>query len=103
MSTTAPRNIPRLAKFIDLGGVILLVIGIACYGRAYVGLEALRANGIAPGGEQFANLLEYERLEQVSQLGLGIAGFAILVFIVGAVVTWRAKRTAPVAEPVVAS
>ena len=81
--------------------MMVLAIGIACYARAYVGLEALRANGIGPGGEQFANLTEYERLNQVSRLGLGIAGFAIVVFIVGAIVAWRAKRVAPGAEPVV--
>ena len=102
MTSATPRNVPRLAKFIDLGGMVLLAIGIACYGRAYVGLEGLRANGIGPGAEQFANLTEYERLYQVSRLGLGIAGFAILVFIVGAAVTWRAKRLPPASEPVVA-
>ena len=87
-----------MAKFIDVAGMILLAIGVVCYGRAYVGLEALRANGIAAGEVQFANLTEYERLNQVARLGLGIAAFAIVVFTIGAVWTWRAKRNAPVSE-----
>ena len=101
MTTATPRNVPRLAKFIDLAGLVLLAIGIACYGRAYIGLEALRANGTPLGGVQFAGLLEYERLNQVSRIGLGIAAFAIGQFVVGAIITWRARQVAPVGEPVV--
>ena len=95
----SPRNIPPLARQLDLGGIVLLLVGAACYLRAYVGMMGLR-NGVTHGSERFAGLREFDGYWQLSRIGIGIGALAIVVMIAGAVVAWRARRTpAPVAEP----
>ena len=94
-----PRNVPPLARRLDLGGILLLLAGAACYLRAYVGMTGLR-DGVAPGSARFAGIREFDGYWQLSRIGLGIGAVAILVMIAGAVVAWRARRAPVVAEPV---
>lgn len=96
------RNVPRLANIADLLGVTLLVIGAGCYLRAYMGMNALRANGGSTSKARFAGIAEFDRYYQLSQLGLSLAAVAVLVLIVGAVVTWRARRGVSSAVPATA-
>ena len=94
-----PRNVPPLARRLDLGGIVLLLAGAACYLRAWVGMMELR-DGVAPGSAQGAGIREFDGYWQLSRIGLGIGAVAILVMIAGAVVAWRARRAPVVAEPV---
>ena len=85
----------------DIGGMGLLLVGGLCYVRAYLGMIALRDNGIAPGSGRFAGVAQFDRYWQLSQLGLAMSAVAIAVMVGAAVVTWRARRAAAaVADPV---
>ena len=101
MSAATPRKVPRLSNIMDLGGMMLLVIGGGCYVRAYLGLEAIRINGGVSAKTRFAALGEFERYYQLSRFGLVLAAVAIVVMLASAAMAWRARRTTPAAEPVV--
>ena len=94
----SPRNVPPLARSLDLGGVVLLVAGALCYGRAYIGMMGLR-DGVAPGSPRLAGIREFDGYWQLSRIGLGIGALAIVVMIIAAVISWRARRAMAVAEP----
>ncbi len=98
MSRT-PRNVPPLARQLDIGGLVLFLAGVLCYLRAYIGMMGLEAHGVAPGSARFAGIAEFDRYWQLSRFGLGVAALAIVVMIVAAVVTWRARRAPAVVEP----
>jgi hypothetical protein len=83
----------------DLGGMMLLVIGGGCYLRAYFGLEAIRLNGGVAANTRFAALAEFERYYQLSRFGLGLAAVAILVLLASAAMAWRVRRAPPAEVP----
>ena len=100
MSSARTRNVPRVANLIDLGGMALLMIGGGLYLRAFIGMSALRAStGAVASKARWAGLAEYERLWELSRVGLwvGVASGAVLV--ASAVIAWRARHRTPVAEP----
>ena len=100
MSSAKPRDVPRLASLIDLAGMAFLVVGGGLYLRAYMGMSALRANdGGVTSKARFAGLTEYDRLYQLSRLGLWVAAIAVPILIAGAVMTWRARRATQSVEP----
>ena len=73
--------------------MVLLLVGAICYMRAYLGMVALRENGVAPGSGRFAGIAQFDGYWQLSRIGIGIGVVAIAVMIAAAVVTWRARRT----------
>ena len=97
MSRTA-RNVPPLARRLDLGGLILLLTGAACYLRAYVGMMGLEG-GVAPGGERFAGIREFDGYWQLSRIGIVLGAVAIMVMIAAAVIARRARRAPGATEP----
>ena len=97
MSRT-PRNVPLLARRLDLGGMVLLLAGAACYLRAYVGLIGLQ-QGVAPGSARFAGIREFDGYWQLSRIGIGIGAIAIVVMIAAAAIAWRARHAPVITEP----
>ena len=96
---SAPRNVPRLANLLDLGGTALLAIGGVCYARAWFGLEAIRANtAVRPAGGPSA-LGEYERLWELSRTGIWVGVAGLIVLAGSAAYAWYARRSAPVPVP----
>ena len=83
------RNVPRIATLIDLGGLVLLIAGAACYFRAFVGMRHLEKDAFVATTAKFAALTEYGEFLQLSRIGITLAGVAIVTFIVAAIVARR--------------
>ena len=96
------RNVPRLASYIDLGGLVLFVAGAACYFRAFVGMRHLEKDRLAATGKQFAALTDYNSFLGLSRAGIILGAISIAAFIVAAIIARRKAVIvpAPVLEPV---
>ena len=90
-----PRNVSRLAGFIDLGGLALFVAGAASYFRAYIGMRHLEAGTAVLVRQRFAEMTEYARLVQLSRIGLALAVFALAMFVAGAIIARRKVVATP--------
>ncbi len=78
-----------------------LLVGGGLYLRAYMGMSALRASdGGVSSKARFAGLAEYDRLYQMSRLGIWVAAVALPILVAGAILTWRARRAALTVEAV---
>jgi drug/metabolite transporter (DMT)-like permease len=87
-------TVPRLGRALDLLGILLLIVGGACWFYAYTGFESLRAPGFVPEPIMFAALLEAERYTWISRLGMLLASSGVAVAVAAFVIARR--RGAPV-------
>ena len=100
MLSAKPATLSRLARITDFTGVSLLLIGGGCYTRAYLGMMALRTNdGGVSSKARFAGLAEFDRLNRLSLTGVMIGAIALALLVVGAALTWWARRAARNVEP----
>ena len=84
--------VPRLGRQLDLAGLALFVVGILCYGWAYLGFENLQGARTARGAPPGA-IAEADRLYTISRVGVGLMIAGGCVFIAAAIVARRSRRT----------
>lgn len=76
-------TVGRLSRAIDLGSLLLFILGAALYLWAYFGMQDLRNRPHAPFAkgtmEAYALLNEYLWLQQLSYFGLVLVGAGVAV------------------------
>lgn len=82
----------------DLTGLLLVVSGAACYGRAFVGMRKLEhvkpVDGVLPPGSTlFAAMAEFSGYTRLAYAGLGLVAAGIVVAMASAM-AWRGRRRA---------
>jgi hypothetical protein len=88
-----PLPVSRRARLLDIAGLTLLVVGLACYTYAYMGLRELESVQAAPGTPAFAAVLRFDRMWKLSQLGIAIGAVGLVTAVVAAIVGRRGSAS----------
>jgi hypothetical protein len=94
------RKVGRLSRALDLGSLVLILVGGALYVRAYLGMQQIRNRGertfVRGTTEVFSEMKEYGRLRRLSNVALGLAAVGLIVGLSAAAHAHMiARRTQP--------
>lgn len=91
------------SRRIDLASLVLILLGAALFGRAYLGMEAVKNTMDVPfvrgTMEAYALTNQYLRLQRQSYVGLALVGAGIVVGLSAAVHAHKIARRPPVDRP----
>jgi hypothetical protein len=99
-----PRTVSRALRLADLSGLLLVVGGAVCYGRAFLGMRQLQhakplPMPLPPGSTIFAATAEFSAQARLAYVGLGLVAAGVMVG-VGSAMLWRRGRRADEAAAV---
>lgn len=86
--------VPRVARLMDLAGLLLLLAGGGLYLRAYLGLRALQHVHPAPGERPFSAMRRFDQLWTLSRAGLGLIVAGVVVMVAATLVARRLRGQA---------
>lgn len=90
-----PTPVPRLARALDLIGLVVFIAGAACYGYAYLGLEEIRSGQLVRPPGLFSALQAAEGYYWYSQVGIALSVAGIGVFLAAFTVARRRRAPRP--------
>lgn len=87
-----PRSVPLAGRVLDVVGLTILVVGAGVYARSWIGLKGLAAEPPA-GEESFAAMAEFNRFNDLADMGIALMIAGAVVMVVAAILARRLGRT----------
>jgi hypothetical protein len=75
------KAVPRIGRLLDLGGLLLFVVGGVTYARAWIGLSDVPEFERPEGASPYAATELADGYHQMERLGLALMIAALLVFV----------------------
>lgn len=93
MRDRSSRNpVPRIGRVLDVLGLVVFLAGLGVYGRSWLGMRRLEAEGVDPAAPLFSGMQEFDRMWELSRVGIALMVLGGLVALVAAGVAWWIRR-----------